>query len=85
MNEPDTTLDAQDAGRPGDDRPLPPAVQAARRAPGRRVGGRAERAYPVRAETDGAVSGPQVGALRALLHARSADQIPPVLATFIHD
>ncbi|MEO6144801.1 MAG: GGDEF domain-containing protein [Dermatophilaceae bacterium] len=85
MNEPDTTLDAEVAGHPGDDCPLPPAVQAARRAPARRGGMRAERAYPVQAEPDGAVSGPQLGALRALLHARSADQIPPVLATFIHD
>jgi len=60
-------------------------MQAARRAPMPRGANRPTRAYPVVAEQDEAGSGPQLAALRALLHATSADQIPPVLATFIHD
>jgi len=39
----------------------------------------------VDADQDGAVAGLQVAALRALLRAISADQVAPVLATFIRD
>ncbi len=84
MTEPDATFGAGGALPPGVDRALPPAMQAAKRARVPRAS-RAERAYPVDAEQDGAVAGLQAAALRALLRATSVDQVAPVLATFIRD
>lgn len=85
MTEPDTTFGAEGAAPTGADWQLPPAVQATQRARVPRPS-RGERAYPpVDADQDGAVAGLQVAALRALLRAISADQVAPVLATFIRD
>lgn len=86
MTEPNATFDADGPGTPGHDRSAPPpAAQAARRLPVPRGADRPTRAYPVVVEHDEAVAGPQVAALRALLHATSAEQVPAVLATFIRD
>lgn len=84
MTEPHIAMGAEGTGRP--DSPPPPAVQAARRSRVSNDGGRVARAYPlVDADQDAADHGLQAAALRALLRATSAEQVAPVLATFVHD